>query len=195
MVTPFDQADRTQIDTTEMNTVMKKQKTSKKVKLTDPKFNQEPPAGSTVLNFEPGTDVAEATEEAKTKSWTAPQPTVEDIQESINQASAKISKAAPESAPAATNEFSLDVFLRDNLEAKEGEKKVTTLDIVEKYQAAAKEAGEPALPKFQIQRMLRELMHKNFPSAVYSNSTPNGFKGVVWKAAASEGTKAQLKSR
>jgi hypothetical protein len=170
-------------------------KTSKKIKLTDPKINQEPPAGAIALNFEAstGSDIEEAMEEAKTKSWAAPQPTVEDIQESINEASAKITKAAPESAPDGTELFSLDVFLRENLEAKGEAKKVTTLDIVDKYQAAAQAAGQAAQPKFTVQRSLRELMYKNFPSAVYSNSTPNGFKGVVWKAV-SEGTKAQLKS-
>jgi len=140
------------------------------------------------LNFERGATLPEQFEKVtKVTSKIMPIKSEEPDEQTA------ATKAAPESAPAATNEFSLDVFLRDNLEAKEGEKKVTTLDIVEKYQAAAKAAGESALPKFQVQRMLRALVLKHFPAAVYSNSTPNGFKGVVWKAV-SEGTKAQLKS-
>jgi hypothetical protein len=164
-------------------------KDSKKIKLSDPKFNQEPPAGSVVLNFEPGTTLPEQIKEVtKVTSKIMPiKPEEPDEQTAAT-------KAAPESAPAATDEFSLDVFLRENLEAKEGEKKVTTLDIVEKYQAAANAAGESVLPKFQVQRMLRALVLKHFPAAVYSNSTPNGFKGVIWKAL-TEGSVAQLKSR
>ena len=180
-------------------------------KLTDPKYNQEPPAGSTVLNFEPGMTLKEQVEEVTSKV-----PAAEPAPEAKTEvkAKAKATKATPEIAPDVGQLLSLDVFLWDNLEAKEGEKKVTTLDIVEKYQAAAKAAGESALPKFQVQRMLRALVLKNFPSAVYSNSTPDGFKGVVWKSfleesaakraetaakrsgtTVSEGTKAQLKSR
>jgi hypothetical protein len=183
-----------------MSTAVMK-KPSKKIKLTDPKFNQEPPAGSIVLNFESGTTLPEQIEEVtdKVKSWTAPQITeaaAEPAPESKTEvkAKSKTPKAAPEPAPASTAHFNLDAFLRDNLVSQEGQKKVTTLDIVEKYAAAAKAAGESAHPKFQVQRMLRALMLKNFLAAVYSNSTPNGFKGVVWKSLP-EGTKAQLKSR
>src|SRR5258706_13689856 len=149
-------------------------KTSKKIKLTDPKFNQEPPTGSVVLNFEAGTTVPEQIEKVTSK--------IMPIKSEEPDEQTAATRAAPESAPTARNEFSLNVFLRENLEAKEGEKKLTTLDIVDKYTAAAVAAGEPALPKFQVQRMLRSLVFKHFPAAVYSNSTPNGFKGVIWKS-------------
>jgi hypothetical protein len=165
---------------------MKKQKTSKKIKRTDPKFNQEPPAGSVVLNFEAGATLPEQIEKVTAK--------IMPINPEEPDEHTAVTSEAPEPAPASTAHFNLDVFVRDNLMMQEGQKKVTALDIIEKYQAAAKAAGEPALPKFQVRRMLRALMLKNFPAAFYSNSTPNGFKGVVWKSLP-EGTKGQLKSR
>jgi hypothetical protein len=162
---------------------MKKPSKKANRKLTDAKFNQERPAGSVTLNFEAGATLPEQIEEpTKVTSKIIPIKSEESREQTEAKPKAKAPKAAPESAPVATSEFSLDVFLRDNLVAHEGHPKVTTLDIVEKYAAAAKAAGKSAQPKFTVQRMLRALMDKNFPSAVYSNSTPNGFKDVVWKS-------------
>ena len=87
------------------------------------------------------------------------------------------SKMEPE--PKAQPEiFSLEQFLSDNLEVKEGEKKISALDIAERYAVAANAAGKPPLPKFAVQRNLRPAIAKLFPNFVYSNSTPNGYKSV-----------------
>lgn len=188
-------------------------KPNKKTKLTGPKFNPAPAAGSTALNFEAGATLPEQIEEVtKVTSKIMPIKSDEPEQTAVSKPvkavkTPKATKAASEIAPGVGQLLSLEVFLRDNLVAHEGHPKVTTLDIVEKYAATAKAAGESALPKFQVQRMLRALMSKNFRAAVYSNSTPNGFKGVVWKSfleasaakrfetTVSEATLTQLKSR
>lgn len=121
-------------------------------------------------------------EEARVTSKIMPiQP--EESQGEKQPVKAKAAKPAPELAPEATQWFSLNEFLRNELVAHKGHPKVTALDIVEKYQAAATTAGKVSQPKFTVQRLLRALMLKNFPSAVYSNSTDSRawFGKASWK--------------
>jgi hypothetical protein len=103
-----------------------------------PKRNRAPKKGGIVLNFEAttGTDLKEAMEEARVNSKIMPiQP--EESQGEKQPVKAKPAKPAPEFAPEAMQWFSLDEFLRNELVAHKGHPKVTRLDIVEKYQAAA----------------------------------------------------------
>src|SRR5258708_32237840 len=136
---------------------MKKPSKKSTRKITKKEMNQAPPKGATVLNFEVTTreDIAGALEQAKqiraeSVNVTFPAPETEAeadfkaIQAPVKPAKTpKAAKAAPKPPPVAADIASLDEFIAEHLEAQEGKNKVPTLEIAQRYLAAA---GKDALP-------------------------------------------------